>query len=201
MKPSPERSAFNTLLQSLADAFASEGRPGGDQAVAALRAARSQPYRRTASQADLGPLLNTACDLAGALPFSQSIAHCSTLLDWTLWEGTGLDPSVSARLFSTELVGPDGHIAADGVRIGLLVSEPSTDYPVSSHSGEETYLVLAGTAEWIVGDQDYVACPPGTLIHHPAWVPHGRRTLDEPFLGAWRWSGDLDLSTFRVAED
>jgi quercetin dioxygenase-like cupin family protein len=102
-------------------------------------------------------------------------------------------------LFTTELVGPDGHVDADDVRVGLLVSDTDTDYPISSHSGEETYYVIAGLAEWTVGDQRYAPKPPGSFVHHPSWVPHGRKTRNEPFLGAWRWSGNLDLSTFSVA--
>lgn len=122
------------------------------------------------------------------------------MLDWMRWQGKGLAADTSSRLFTAELVGPDGQITATDIRVGLLVSAARTDYPVSSHSGEETYLVLAGTAEWTVGEQAYEARPPGTLIHHTALAPHGRRTLDEPFLGAWRWSGDLDLSSFSVVE-
>ncbi|WP_136658183.1 dimethylsulfonioproprionate lyase family protein [Nitratireductor sp. XY-223] len=201
MKEPEERAAFDRLTSLLADAFAEEGRPGGDMAAKALRAAPALPYRRTVSGADPGPVLDVACGLSGALPLGASVLACRHLLDWISWEGTGLERSVSARLYTTELVGPDGHVAAESVRIGLLASEAWTDYPISSHAGEETYLVIAGTAEWSVGGGDYAAHAPGALIHHPSWVLHGRRTLDEPFLGAWRWSGDLDLSTFRVAED
>jgi hypothetical protein len=50
--------------------------------------------------------------------------------------------------------------------------------------GEETCLVISGEAERPVGDGAYVTRPAGTLA--------------EPFLGAWRWGGDLDLSSFSV---
>ncbi|MEX3007304.1 dimethylsulfonioproprionate lyase family protein [Hoeflea sp. TYP-13] len=193
-----EAADFRALFDALAMAFETEGRPGGDEAVAALRAADTAAYRRAASASHPGALLEEACALVGALPEAGLVLACRRLIDWTCWQGEGLDAGVSARLHAAELVGPDGHIPAKNVRIGLLVSEPDTNYPVSSHSGEETYFVISGTAEWTVGDEPYRARAPGTLIHHPAWVPHGRRTLTEPFLGAWRWSGDLDLASFRV---
>ena len=110
-----------------------------------------------------------------------------------------MSQEISARLFSTELLGPDGHFHDDVVRVGLLLSEPETNYPVSSHSSEETYFVISGEAEWIVGTGEYQRHPPGSFVHHPAWETHGRCTLLEPFLGAWRWSGNLDLSTFSVS--
>lgn len=197
MLPS-DADAVRILLGALAAAFSREGRPGGDQAVEALQAADTGNYRRAASGSNPDALLDAACALPDALPAAGLVHECRTLIDWTCWQGEGLADTISANLHSAELVGPDGHIPAEHVRIGLLLSEPGTDYPVSSHSGEETYLVLSGSAEWIVGDEPYTLHPPGSLIHHPAWAPHGRRTLGEPFLGAWRWSGDLDLKSFRV---
>ena len=200
MLPNEDAVLLHALLGALAAAFEKESRQGGDAAVVALRAADTGNYRRAASSSRPDALLDTACALPDALPAAGLVLACSNLIDWTPWEGEGLDAAVSARLHSAELVGPDGHIPDQGVRVGLLVSEPETDYPVSSHSGEETYLVLAGRAEWTVGDEPYRIHPPGSLIHHPAWAPHGRRTRNEPFLGAWRWSGDLDLSSFRVED-
>ncbi len=193
-----ERTRLGRLLTTLATAFGSEGRPGGDQAAAALLAARNQPYRQAAGTVDPGSLLDTACALSNALPVARQVYSCRNAIGWTLWEGEGLAPDISSNLYSAELVGPDGHFEASDVRVGLLLSDVGTDYPVSSHSGEETYLVIAGVAEWTVAGRPYACKAPGSLIHHPAWVRHGRRTAGEPFLGAWRWSGDLDLSSFNV---
>nr|WP_253913445.1 dimethylsulfonioproprionate lyase family protein [Pseudoruegeria sp. HB172150] len=190
---------FNELLGGLAEVFAKEGRPGGEQASAALRRAQSGRYRRAASNSDPGTVLDAAVALPGALPLAEQVLGVRNLLDWTSWAGEGLAPEVSANLFTAELVGPDGHVAEKEVRVGLLVSRSFTDYPLSSHSGEETYFVLAGTAEWVLEGASYTEKPPGSFVHHPAWARHGRRTLEQPFLGAWRWSGDLDLSSFSVS--
>lgn len=195
-----QQSDFSELLLALAEAFSREGRTGGRQAARALRLADINDYRRTASHSNPLAVLRAACALPNALTLSKLILRCEPLLDWTSWEGEGLSATVSERLYTTELLGPDGQIPAEGVRVGLLVSDCGTDYPVSSHSGEETYLVIAGVAEWTLGESGYAPRAPGDMIHHPAWVPHGRRTGSEPFLGAWRWSGDLDLSSFSVAQ-
>lgn len=193
-----ERASLDGLLLALADAFQTEGRPGGDAAATVLRAACGQPYRDIPATSEPAELLATACAHPDALPAAALVRSCAPFISWTNWEGEGLEAGISSNLHTAELAGPDGHIEAEGVRVGLLISDSGTDYPVSRHSGEETYLVLSGTAEWTVGGKPYQAQPPGTLIHHPAWTPHGRRTLSEPFLGAWRWSGDLDLSSFSV---
>ena len=201
MPSSTDREAFDGLLNALAGVFDAEGRPGGTAAAVALTEATTRPYRRAASDSDPGEVLDAACSLPDALPVAAQVLACRTLIDWTCWSGEGLADDISANLYTAEVVGPDGHVAADGVRVGLLVSAADTDYPVSSHSGEETYLVISGVAEWTVDGGPYEARQPGALIHHPAWVPHGRRTLDQPFLGAWRWSGDLDLSSFKVSSE
>lgn len=195
-----DRHNFNLLIAALSDVFREEGRDGGLAASIALREAQSKPYRRTVSTADPGLVLESACRLSRALPLASLVMACRQILDWTTWEGRGLEADLSAKLFTTELVGPDGHIAVDDVRVGLLVSASDTDYPISSHSGEETYFVISGLAEWAVGDQPHVPKTPGSFVHHPSWVPHGRKTRNEPFLGAWRWSGDLNLSTFSVVD-
>ncbi|MEM8646438.1 MAG: dimethylsulfonioproprionate lyase family protein [Pseudomonadota bacterium] len=189
---------LTSLISGLAVLFGTEGRDGGTLAAKRLHSSLGAQFRRSGSEHSPRALLAEACALEDALGLCQHVCHANPLLDWTLWEGEGLAIDVSARLFTTELVGPGGHFPAEDVRVGLLVSDRQTDYPLSSHSGEETYIVLAGTAQWIVGDTPYTSKPPGAFIHHPAWTPHGRRTLDEPFVGAWRWSGDLDLTSFSV---
>ena len=139
-----------------------------------------------------------AAEQASALPLAKAVCECAGLFAWQHWAEGELDAEVSSNLYTTELVGPDGVWFDSAVRVGLLISAADTDYPVSSHSGEETYYVISGVAEWTLDDGIYRPVHPGELVHHPAWKPHGRRTLDEVFLGAWRWSGDLDLASFRV---
>jgi hypothetical protein len=193
-----EQAAFENLLAVLADAFEREARPAAAAAALALRAASIEHYRPLPSSAAPGALLDAACRHPDALALAASISACRGLIAWSHWAGEGLDGAVSASLYSAELVGPDGHVPAPNVRVGLLISDRATDYPISRHAGEETYLVISGTAEWALDRSDYRRHAPGALVHHPAWTPHGRRTLGEPFLGAWRWSGDLDLSSFSV---
>ena len=80
--PQPtDRTAFDDLLGALAAAFEAEGRPGGDQAAAALLTARTQPYRRVHSTADPSALLDVACAHPGGLPLTASIRSCRHLID------------------------------------------------------------------------------------------------------------------------
>lgn len=189
---------ISELLVKLADAYGAEGRPGGDAAAAALLAASRRDGLCDPTDSAPSALLKRAAEQPGALPISATIGDCCQYFHWTHWAEGTLDDRVSSKLFTTELVGPDGLFHDSSVRVGLLISASDTDYPVSSHSGEETYLVISGVAQWTLDGSPYRPISPGALVHHPSWMPHGRRTLDEVFLGAWRWSGDLDLDSFRV---
>ena len=186
------------IFQELEQAFLSENRQGGNEAAAALSQARSQAL--TVADTGTAPrsLVQQAAHQSQSLPIASDILKCSPYFYWEKWAEDVLEEEVSANLYTTELIGPEGLLPHDRVRIGLLVSAANTDYPLSSHSGEETYLVISGAAEWVVEGQPYKTMPPGSLVHHPSWVPHGRRTVNEAFLGAWSWSGDLDLDSFRL---
>ncbi len=194
-----DRLAFDTLLLAIASAFSAEGRPGGDAAAVRLGAASKRPFYARAARDHPDALLRQVCALDNAIDCARLVLGCAASLDWEHWQGTGLADDVSNSLYTTELLGPDGHVRDNEVRVGLLVSEAGTDYPPSSHAAEETYFVIAGKAEWVLGDAPYGQVPPGSFVHHPAWAVHGRRTLSEPFLGAWRWSGNLDPASFGVA--
>ncbi|WP_422038001.1 dimethylsulfonioproprionate lyase family protein [Roseibium sp.] len=197
--PAVERQTFDALLLAIAGAFDVEGRAGGDTAAARLRGAINRPVSLEKAHSHPAALLREVGTLETSVGWMKLVPECASCLNWEHWRGKGLADDVSSSLYTTELLGPDGHVRDKEVRVGLLVSEAWTDYPLSSHSGEETYYVIAGHAEWAIESTPYTMVSPGSFVHHPAWVPHGRRTLAEPFLGAWRWSGDLDLASFEVA--
>lgn len=191
---------IDTLFETLAATFCKEGRPGGDLAGAALLGAKAQPFCIKSSAVTPGYLMEKASTQVGVLPLADVIQSCWHIFSWVNWGDGTLTDKVASNLYTTELVGPDGHFEDVRVRVGLLISDSATDYPISSHSGEETYFIVTGSAEWSVDGGPYKIHRPGTFVHHPAWVPHGRRTLEEVFLGVWRWSGDLNLDSFSVAD-
>ena len=175
--------AFDKLLGELAEIYLREGRSGGVAASEVLKLSRIQELRLPTEEpsAIADDLMRKVCAHPLALPISLSIMACRKLFRWNNWGNDVLPREISRRLFTVELVGPDGVCHHDEVRVGLQMSEGYTDYPVSSHSGEETHFVISGTAEWTAGGDPYSIKTPGEFVHHPAWTPHGRRTLDEPY--------------------
>ena len=189
---------IHRLLKLLESAFSQENKAGAQSAVSALQNAQKTDITLISYANAPVKLIDCAAGQSGSLPVSGMIKDCCEYFNWENWAQGVLKNEVSSKLFTTELVGPEGLFDDANVRIGLLVSDKNNDYPVSSHSGEETYYVISGIAHWTINDGPYLPFMPGSLVHHPAWVPHGRRTTDEVFLGAWRWSGDLDLRSFQI---
>ena len=70
-----------------------------------------------------------------------------------------------------ELLGPDGLIKSNSVRLGLYGMLPNFEYGIRTHPAEEVFVMLAGSAYW----------------------RRGRRTLQSP------WSRRTLLSSFHDA--
>lgn len=97
-----------------------------------------------------------------------------------------------------ELAGPDGMIPDPAIRFGFYLQQAGSFYASHSHEAVEHYLPVSGTALWQRGDGAFVARPPGELITHASFEPHAMRTLDEPLLALWIWTGNLSFATYRI---
>jgi len=193
--------SLREIFQILANAYLEENRPGGRLAAGALSLAQAGELDLAPTGSAPVPLIEKAVKQPGSLPLAQTILGCCDFFKWEHWAETDPETGVSAKLYSTELVGPGGLVHHDEVKVGLLVSDVDTDYPVSSHCGEETFFVISGKAEWIIEGRPYRVLPPGALVHHPSRVPHGCRTSDEIFLGAWRWNEVPDPGSLKVNDE
>ena len=96
-----------------------------------------------------------------------------------------------------ELLGPDGLVRSDKVRLGVYGMRPGHEYGLRTHPAEEVFVMLAGLADWMVGaDGAYVALGPGERSHHPSMMPHASRTRDHAFMSVYAWVGDLSTEDY-----
>lgn len=199
----PERSAaerLDALLEALAEIYAAEGRPGGDVAAAALRAARGRPFAPPGAPLAIAGEIARALALSPAHEVIDAVRAAADLLPWYypgLADGR-IRPDVSLATASVELVGPNGMIPAEGVRVGLFVQGPRHEYPTRTHAAEETFFIIAGTALWQAGDAPPAPHPPGSYVFHASNLPHASVTRDEPVLAAWRWTGEVGRESYRL---
>ncbi len=194
--------AFRDLLMSLADVYAQEDREGARVLVDVYRAAAqdtaptpSPPYQ---------PM--NAAILASTETAKTAAAKAARAAHSVLpWARTGkLDEQITKEVsdvFSVAiLVGPGALIHNETVMGGLFVQRSGALYPAHAHAAEETYAMIAGTAEWQKDFGEWEEHKAGELIHHPTNIPHATRTRSMPIMAAWRWSGDIRPSTYRMCE-
>lgn len=113
--------------------------------------------------------------------------------DTTAWRQTYAASDFGAAFLDrygwSEWIGLRGPLANTEIACGVLMLGPEVDYPAHAHEAEELYLPLAGTALWQRDDDAFTSRPPGTAIHHPAWMPHAMRTEADPLLALYLWRG------------
>ena len=94
-----------------------------------------------------------------------------------------------------ELLGPNGLIKSDEVRLGLYDMKPGAEYGIRTHAAEEIYIMLAGDVDWKCCDATYAPHLPGERSHHPSMMPHASRTHGA-FLSVYAWHGDLSTDSY-----
>jgi quercetin dioxygenase-like cupin family protein len=104
---------------------------------------------------------------------------------------------LATRIGFAELIGPDGPMDAPQCRVGFTLMAADTFYPLHAHPAIELYLVIAGHAEWTASGRRQ-RVPPGGFVLHRCNEPHAMRTLTEPLLALYSWSGDLDTAAVYI---
>ena len=98
-----------------------------------------------------------------------------------------------------ELVGPDGLVKSESVRLGLYGMLPGSEYGVRTHPAEEIYIVLAGMCFWKRGDAPYCCERTNGRSHHSSLMPHASRTEDQAFMSVYAWVGDLSTDGYKYS--
>jgi len=191
---------FDTLLGTLAEVFRNEDREAADRTARALIC--------TPPPAAILPALPCILDLEiRAVLAGSDHAAAAALLAAHPYVPWGSNPvseqmteDAAAICAVAELMGPDAPIPAPDLRLGLLFQRPESYYPLHNHDADETYVILAGSALWTAGD-DVQMRGPGDMIHHPSLMPHAFRTGPEGMVALYRWSGDINATSYSFLED
>jgi hypothetical protein len=155
---------------------------------------------------DLGPVPTVTSIVPVALRTIPVFLQCPALMELagsSLWRAgeVSFPAGFAGRSAILELIGPSGLAVSSVIRSGLYFQAPDCLYPSHSHSAEEFYLVLSGTASWQKDEENFEVKNSGALIHHHPWMSHAMQTYEEPLLAAWIWTGgDLTYGTYRIGE-
>lgn len=191
---------FKKFLQDAATAF---GETGHDEAqsVATMLGEVEIPdnwhVKPTSKVLEQLPDALAAKDCHSAAAALSEIGH---QLDWVEARRDMPSSFVGSYCFVI-IVGPEGMIKDDRFRFGAYLQARNTFYPSHKHEAVELYLPLSGTANWQRGDEEYKPMKPGTLIHHPSYLPHATTTFDAPLLALWSWTGNLSFETYTIVDN
>ncbi|MFL2738621.1 MAG: dimethylsulfonioproprionate lyase family protein [bacterium] len=89
-----------------------------------------------------------------------------------------------------EIIGEQGLIVSENIRIGLFLQKPYVNYPFHAHEAEELYIILSGTASWKIDDKMFSVIP-GSIIKHQSCQDHATFTEEETLFALWIWTGKI----------
>ncbi len=150
------------------------------------------------------PLPQTVLDIMaaeGAHPCCSILA--SAPLPWAP-PITSDDPdylAVSTRKALVELIGPEGLVKSNDIRMGVYGIQPGVDYGIRTHPAEEIFVTIAGRADWLMADEGYTEHGPGSRRYHRSMVPHATRTRDSAFMSIYIWTGDVSFENYVYSGD
>lgn len=158
--------------------------------IEALTSARQRWAPSTVpSVAHLGPCLGRGPDTTAYL--RGAVAALRDKLPWERApKETGFGKFTRQHAFCT-IVGPAARIPSDRMALGLFMIDAHVHYPTHSHSADELYLPLSGTAAYRVGNARPSVEDGGRFLSIPSWTPHAMWTADRSVLIVWAWMGDL----------
>jgi mannose-6-phosphate isomerase-like protein (cupin superfamily) len=189
---------LQAMLEAISWVYEAEADPQGPYTAQTLRVSPSPTRFEQVPPCLLDEGICTV--LAGSEhPVARAALKAHHLLPWGSNPVEGQTEQTIAEMISVAtLMGPDG--PAPDLRLGLVYMRPESYYPLHLHDADETYVIIAGQALWIVGD-DIRMRGAGDMIHHPSQMPHAFKTGPEGFLAIWRWSGDINTESYAFVED
>jgi mannose-6-phosphate isomerase-like protein (cupin superfamily) len=137
-----------------------------------------------------GDLLHLVADSVGwAIPYPEHIGEPDMdhmRANYAYAPIVGTNPISSGVLEE-----PSPLYASDDVFAGAVIQGPGVTYPSHVHKATEAFWVVAGTADWQMGDE-WTSRGPGATIFHPTGTRHATVTTDEPQLVLFAWTSDAD---------
>ena len=96
-----------------------------------------------------------------------------------------------------ELLGPEGIIQSQNIRLGLYGILPNSEYGIRTHPAEEVFIMLAGEAEWLRGKENYQVKAVGEYSYHPSGMRHATKTNHSAFMSVYIWSGNISTKDYQ----
>jgi len=188
---------LDALRTTLADHYRTEARPEAARTAASFLAGTLAAEPRPPCALDA---LIRGTSASSTLPAARAVLAAQELIPWGTNPVADRTGSIADIIAVATLMSPEGPILSADYRLGLFYQRPDSYYPLHNHDADETYVILAGCADWTAGE-DRRPRAAGDMIHHPSRMPHAFRTGPEGLLALWRWSGDISTHSYAILPD
>lgn len=192
--------SLQNLIAALAETFAAEDCPGGDEAAEALLSCLATADGYDVPGHDPIPGLAEATLSHAPGPLADTVRAALPHIHWRFsgLEDGRIRPEIARSMMTCEIIGPTGMIFHATVRVGLFAQSAGLDYVNRCHAAEETFVMIGGEGDWSTGDGPAETRVAPAVIHHPSNVPHRSVTRGHPLLAAWRWTGDIGFEKYKL---
>ena len=131
---------------------------------------------------------------------SQKLSQITDLLKWKV--NQNYRNIYSNHFFENEsfveIIGPNGLLLTQGIRVGFLFLGEQVFYPSHKHEALELYNIISGNSFWQINDKEFFEKKPGDKVFHDIWEPHAMRTAGQPVLSLFSWSGVIDKEAIPI---
>ena len=141
------------------------------------------------------PDMSAICSPAG-VSLLETTERVINDLAWFRADEINVPPGWGHKAAVAQCIGPDGPIVAPDFRLGLFYIEPGTHYPAHWHQADEFYLVVAGSADWVMDGGDTATHAAGALVEIPSMTHHASTTTERPYFVLWGWRGDISFDNY-----
>lgn len=184
---------FNQIAPCMARHDSTIATAAGKSLIAACTCNAKAPVSKSTCPARLGSLLAQTSSLA-----LRELSKVMHTLPWASSRTKARMHPDLANLTTVELIGPDGVVEFNHIRIGLLYQPEKVAYPNHRHAAEELYFVLSGSALWGQSNQVPTNLPPDSFRYHASWEWHEIITQQVPLLALYCWTGDLRFDQYEL---
>lgn len=164
------------------------------------------PFPKDVTQQEITPLKVASTDgmlrdaRLGDTPYKPLTDALQACADEVIWlepyKGTTLFDSHMKDFACFEIIGRNTPLASDHMRSFVIYQPPHQHYPWHHHPAEEIYVVLAGSADFLLEGALTQRLYAGDHAFHPAGRPHALITTDDPVMAYVAWRDDFE--TFPV---
>ena len=123
----------------------------------------------------------------------DALLAAASLAKWReTYKNTDIGSDFMDRVGCYSIIGTGGAFMSEKLWAWVVYMPSGLYYPWHHHPGEEMYMVLDGSAEFLTDGAAPRTLGPGEISQHASNQPHAMQTFDAPVLALVAWRNGFD---------